>query len=424
MAVDDIPGGSVPRSSTSVDFQTVKRSRSFYLPPRGVYRSKSLALSAGWQEVPYPHPHKGRLGALFDLLMAIYHEIPVLAPLISKLMRLLGLGVKAYSMLFRLVVFAFSLSPAIVKAGIWWWRSATISRGVPYGSKARNFLDIYHVARSSSSSSVADASDDDDVIVKRPVVVYLTGGAWIIGYKAWAAPLGEYMTKNGVMLVSIDYRNFPQGTLKDMQEDLESALNWIWENIDRFGGDKNNITLVGQSAGAHILTSVVLKKASKQVSSGMPLDSVKKVIGVSGPYDIVSLAPLMNKRGLYSSMLKLIMDNDLFAASPKRVLSSMSKAGISRIPPILLLHGTSDSTVPFSSSVEFHEALKKNGVESELELWPNVTHSEPIVEGPAGGMNFFGSRLVLEATGAEGPLKSEPLMNERLIKLAKFFMPF
>jgi prenylcysteine alpha-carboxyl methylesterase len=356
--------------------------------------------------------------------MAIYREIPVLAPLISKLMRMLGLGVRAYAMLSRLVVFAFSLSPAIAKAGIWWWRSASISRGVPYGSKARNFLDIYHAARSSSTASMADGSDDDDLSFKRPVVVYLIGGAWIIGYKAWAAPLGEYMTKSGVMLVSIDYRNFPQGTLRDMQNDLEAALNWIWENIERFGGDRSNIILVGQSAGAHILTSVILKKASNPVSSGIPLESVRKVIGVSGPYDIVSLAPIMHKRGLYSSMLKSIMDNDLFAASPKRVLSGMSKAGISRIPPILLLHGTSDSTVPFSSSVEFHEALKKSGVESELALWPNVTHSEPIVEGPAGGMNFFGSRLVLEATGQEGPVKSEPLMNERLIKLAKFFMPF
>jgi prenylcysteine alpha-carboxyl methylesterase len=375
-----------------------------------------MAYAVGWEEAPYPHPHKGRLGAIFDLLVAIYREIPVLAPLITKLLRLLGLGLKAYAMLLRLVIFSFSISPAIAKAGYWWWRSSSISRGVPYGKKPRNFLDIYHIVGSSDHGP--------DSILKRPVVIYITGGAWIIGYKAWAAPLGEYLTKNGVMMVSVDYRNFPQGSLKDMQEDVESALDWVWENIEQFGGDRENIILVGQSAGAHILSSVVLRRASRTVHLGMPVSAIKKFVGVSGPYDIVALAPLMNKRGLYSPMLKLIMDNDLFGASPKRVLSGMTRATLDKLPPVLLLHGTQDLTVPFSSSVEFYESLRKYNVDAELELWPNVTHSEPIVEGPAAGLHFFGARLVREATGEDGPIKSEPIMSETLIRVAKMVMPF
>lgn len=380
-------------------------------------------MTGGWQEAPYPRPHRGRFGALVDLLIAIYHEIPVLAPLVSKLIRLLGLGVKAYAMLFRLIIFAFSLSPAIVKAGTWWFRSPTIAKGVPYGKKARNFLDIYQVTRLDSSS---DSFGDPDACPSRPVVVYITGGAWIIGYKAWAAPLGEYLSKNGVMMVSVDYRNFPQGNLADMQEDVEAAIDWVWNNIERFGGDRSRILLVGQSAGAQILSSVIFKRASAAQLSheAMPVSAIRKFVGVSGPYDIVALAPLMNKRGLYLKMLKAIMNNDLFGSSPQRVVSSMTRAALDKLPPILLLHGTGDDSVPFTSSVEFYETLKKTGLDCSLELWPNVSHSEPLVEGPAAGWNFFGSRLVLEATGEESLAKSEPLMNERMIKLAKFVMPF
>ena len=410
-------GYSVPRSITSIGFQPVKRTKSFYLPPGGMIRSRSMGISGGWEEAPFPRPHKGRLGVFVDLLLAIYHEIPVLAPLITKLIRLMGLGVKAYAMLFRLIVFAISLSPAIAKAGLWWWRSSTISRGIPYGPNARNFLDVYH----------AIEGDDSDGPTKRPVIVYITGGAWIIGYKAWAAPLGEYLSKHGVILVSVDYRNFPQGTLKDMQHDVEAAIDWVWNNIERFGGDRSRIFLVGQSAGAQIVSSIILKRATSPSFDNvdrMPIKSIKKFIGVSGPYDIVSLAPLMHKRGLYHSMLRAIMDNDLFAASPMRVLTGMTRAAIGRLPPVLLLHGTSDATVPFSFSVDFFEILKKHSVNVELELWPNVSHSEPIVEAVAAGSNFFGARLVLETTGQEGCVKSEPLMDHRLIRIAKFFMPF
>ena len=408
--------GGVSRAMTSLGFHRIKKSRSFFLPPpEEVSRSKSLgSQSVGWQDTPYPHPRKGRIGALIDFLLAIYREIPIIAPLATRLIRLLGLGFKAYAMMLRLILFAASLSPAITKAGVWWWRTKTISRGVRYGPNARNFLDIYHVK--------TDETGD-----KYPVVFYVTGGAWIIGYKAWAAPLGEYLCKHGVMMVALDYRNFPQGTLKDMVEDVDAGLDWVYNNIERFGGDRQKILVVGQSAGAQILSSLMLRKAAATNAADphrMPLSAWKKFIGVSGPYDIVGLAPKMHQRGLYSSMLRSIMDSDLFAASPARQLMCAKREVLDRLPPILLLHGTGDNTVPFTYSVDFFESLKKLGADSALELWPGVTHSEPLVEGPAGGNNFLGARLVLEATGEEGIVKSDPLMNEFMIRMAKTFMPF
>lgn len=45
---------------------------------------------------------------------------------------------------------------------------------------------------------------------KAPVVVFVTGGAWIIGYKAWGALLGRRLSQRGVLVASLDYRNFPQ----------------------------------------------------------------------------------------------------------------------------------------------------------------------------------------------------------------------
>lgn len=45
-----------------------------------------------------------------------------------------------------------------------------------------------------------------------PTVVFVTGGAWTIGYKAWGALLARRLCDAGVITMCLDYRNFPQVT--------------------------------------------------------------------------------------------------------------------------------------------------------------------------------------------------------------------
>ena len=120
-----------------------------------------------------------------------------------------------------------------------------------YGPSSRNLLDVYPVVGSSARSPTP-----------RPVVVFLTGGAWIIGYKMWGALMGRALTPNGVLLVIPDYRNFPQTDARGMMSDVDMALSWVRENIGAYGGDPDNIVLVGQSAGAHLGSLVLLLKAA------------------------------------------------------------------------------------------------------------------------------------------------------------------
>lgn len=42
------------------------------------------------------------------------------------------------------------------------------------------------------------------------LVVIWAGGAWMIGYKAWGSLLGRRLSKQGVLVCCLDYRNFPQ----------------------------------------------------------------------------------------------------------------------------------------------------------------------------------------------------------------------
>ncbi len=107
-----------------------------------------------------------------------------------------------------------------------------------------------------------------------PVMVWIHGGSLINGAGSDAVYDGSRFAQQGVIVVSINYRLGPLGWLAHPGLSAESrrnisgnyglmdqieALRWVRRNIRAFGGDPNNVTIAGQSAGA---LSVVLLMAS------------------------------------------------------------------------------------------------------------------------------------------------------------------
>lgn len=88
---------------------------------------------------------------------------------------------------------------------------------------------------------------------KTPVAVWIHGGAFNHGYSYEKEMDGTEWARRGVILVTIPYRLGELGFGADGPlgfEDQTAALRWVHENITAFGGDPDNVTLLGQSAGA------------------------------------------------------------------------------------------------------------------------------------------------------------------------------
>jgi len=100
---------------------------------------------------------------------------------------------------------------------------------------------------------------------KRPVMMWIHGGGNISGASQFPANDGEALARQGVVVVSINYRlgifgYFAHPLLsKESQYNVSgnyglldqiAALKWIQNNIEAFGGDPGNVTIFGQSAGA------------------------------------------------------------------------------------------------------------------------------------------------------------------------------
>ena len=98
---------------------------------------------------------------------------------------------------------------------------------------------------------------------KLPVAVYIHGGSLQTGQPWYADYSGEGYAKSGVICVNMGYRLGVFGFLADEEMlaeegtagnfgllDQIKALQWVQDNIEAFGGDPNNVTLIGESAGA------------------------------------------------------------------------------------------------------------------------------------------------------------------------------
>jgi para-nitrobenzyl esterase len=100
----------------------------------------------------------------------------------------------------------------------------------------------------------------DDLKRKRAVIVWIHGGAFVGGSSA-LYPLAHLAKSGDVVMVSLNYRLGVFGFMAHPGfgrahnggyglEDQRAALRWVKRNIARFGGDPDNVTLAGESAGA------------------------------------------------------------------------------------------------------------------------------------------------------------------------------
>lgn len=104
-----------------------------------------------------------------------------------------------------------------------------------------------------------------------PVVVYIHGGSLMTGSSWWEPNDGTGMAEHGIIMVTVDYRlgvfgylalpelaaESPTGTTGNYGLlDQIAALKWVHDNISSFGGNPDNITIAGESAGSSSVNAV------------------------------------------------------------------------------------------------------------------------------------------------------------------------
>ncbi|KAI3970973.1 hypothetical protein MKX01_024620 [Papaver californicum] len=342
-----------------------------------------------------------------------------------ELLRYLGVGYRWVTKFLALGCYAMLLMPGFIQVGYYYYRSKQVRRGIVYGDQPRNRLDLY----------LPENADGP-----MPVVAFITGGAWIIGYKAWGSLLGQQLAERGVIVACIDYRNFPQGTMSDMVKDASEGISFVCNNIADYGGDPNRIYLMGQSAGAHIAACTLLEQAIKELGEGdktsWSVSQIKAYFGLSGGYDLFRLVDYFHERGLYRSIFLSIMEGDqsLRRFSPEvRVQDPSIRSAVQLLPLVVLFHGTGDYSIPCDASKTFVDALQRVGAQAELILYEGKTHTDVFLQDPmrGGKDELFEDILSYIHAGDSATLAKDAVAPQRrrlvpefMLKLAHKVSPF
>lgn len=91
-------------------------------------------------------------------------------------------------------------------------------------------------------------------------MIFIHGGSWDKGKKEIYDFLGSRMARRDVVTVIIDYPLAPEYQLPSMELASVKAVKWVYENIENYGGDKENIFISGHSAGGHLAALAAIKK--------------------------------------------------------------------------------------------------------------------------------------------------------------------
>jgi acetyl esterase/lipase len=231
----------------------------------------------------------------------------------------------------------------------------------------------------------------------RPLAVWIHGGALIMGHREGiSGRVKNDLLEAGYALASIDYRLAPETKLNHIISDVEDAFGWLHKNSQMLNVNPNKTAVLGGSAGGYLTltagfrakprptvlvsfwgygdligdwystpskharhhrSNLSAEKAYEQVN-GPPISDSRQRPGDGGafyqfcrqqgrwPYEVSGFDP---------------------AKTPEKFKPFMPLANVAAgYPPTLMIHGTTDTDVPYEQSVLMQNVLQKHRIEHRL----------------------------------------------------------
>jgi acetyl esterase/lipase len=221
------------------------------------------------------------------------------------------------------------------------YRDVTVTRDEKYGPHERQRLDVFQPSANGG---------------KRPVLIYVHGGGFVAGNKrmpgtAYYDNVALWAVRNGSIGVTMTYRLAPENKYPAAAADVGGAVKWVIDHIAAYGGDPDNIVLLGQSAGStHVATYAARPELYPRAGGG-----VRAIAMLSGVYDFTLMELADNARAYLGDAPD--------AAARGSALPDLATAGIP------LMFGISEFDPPM-----FHQQAHAlaNAIFAQTKRFPNV----------------------------------------------------
>ncbi len=245
-----------------------------------------------------------------------------------------------------------------------WAHRVAINTDVAYGDAPLQRLDFYVQGQRIGEPDYFEPSK-----AQLPTLMWIHGGGWIAGDKGREIANIIPFIERGWNAVSVNYRQ-GEGTAPQAVDDVMCAYKWLTERLVERGQDPRNIVVGGASAGGHLALVVGMLNATADHPCGAAT-LPRAVINWFGITNIARVTEFLSRTRPAGNYALTWIDDPAKVGRISSLYSPTELIGRS-VPPILTIHGTADSVVPFDQAYRLHDLLETPNELLELE---GGTHS-------------------------------------------------
>ena len=211
-----------------------------------------------------------------------------------------------------------------------------------YGLKARQRLDLY---RSKNAKK------------QRPLIVFVHGGSWQHGNKRDYLFIGETFAREGYDVAVINYHLAPEHIFPAFVDDLAQAIHYLVQNQDKLNISTDNMILMGHSAGAFNVMSVVYSAQSQNFKYK---DQIKAIVGLAGPYHFDYVGDPLSEHA-FDQKISYQQVMPYYFIEPNQIKH-------------YLLVAEQDQVVERKNTLDLDIALRQKGNHSHIAVIPKTGH--------------------------------------------------
>ncbi len=206
---------------------------------------------------------------------------------------------------------------------------------------------------------------------KYPLIVHIQGSAW--AKQNLNCNLGNLipLVESGFALAIVEYRYAPEYRFPCQIEDGKTAVRYLCAHAEDYSIDLNNIFLSGDSSGGHTSMMMMATWNSKECDAEKTkLPKLRGCIDLYGSLNCLTMGDSPSAydhdapdspASLYLGFQPKTNPEEAYRRSP---FFYIDKASI--LPPLLIMHGSKDRTVPFAQSLKFYQYLRSLGKAAEF----------------------------------------------------------
>ncbi len=211
-----------------------------------------------------------------------------------------------------------------------------------YGLKARQRLDLY---RSKNAKK------------QRPLIVFVHGGSWQHGNKRDYLFIGETFAREGYDVAVINYHLAPEHIFPAFIDDLAQAIHYLTQNQNKLNISTDNMILMGHSAGAFNVMSVVYSAESQNFKYK---DQIKAIVGLAGPYHFDYVGDPLSEHA-FDQKISYQQVMPYYFIEPNQIKH-------------YLLVAEQDQVVERKNTLDLDIALRQKGNHSHIAVIPKTGH--------------------------------------------------